>query len=248
MFHLVAYSETVASAAEYDSTPVPDGIMTIQNGHFLPQRNFNLLAAYMGGLLTNYGKIVTPSIRQFSPAQIRPIDLVAQPQSRPGVADYRANPLLLRALEEISVVGINTAATSGVYSAALCLGVDALQPMPAGDVFTIRGTATTTLVVEGWTLLAVTWADTLPAGRYACVGLQAWAAGLRYARLIFEDQVWRPGCVGAATAAAIPHPMFSKGGMGLWGTFTGNRMPNVEMLSLSADTAETVYLDFVRIG
>ena len=247
-WHCLAHSTTIATVAETAHVPVPDSVFTVQNARFLPQRNYGLLFAYMNGLLVNQCRISSPSIRQFSPAQVRPIDLAALPVTRPGVADYRNNPLLLKALEEISVTSINSAATSGVYHSLLGVSDGAMIPVPGGDIFTIRGTAATTLTVEQWSLLAVTWADTLPAGRYACVGLHAVSTGAVGARCIFEDQVLRPGSIGFALESAIPHPMFLKGGLGVWGYFTGNRMPNVEVLSISADTAETVYLEFIRVG
>lgn len=247
-WHMLAHSTTIASTAETAEVPVPDSVFTIQNARFLPQRNYNMIFAFASGLLRNQMRISSPSIRQFSPINVRPIDLAAEPTSIPGVADYRSNPLLLRALEEISVSSINSAATSGVYHSLLGISDGPLVPMPQGDVYTIRGTATTTLTAEQWSLLAITWADTLPAGRYAAVGLHTIAAGAIAGRLIFEDQVLRPGSIGFDIEGDIPHPMFLKGGLGVWGYFTGNRMPNVEMLSISADTAETVYLDFVRVG
>jgi hypothetical protein len=70
---------------------------------------------------------------------------------------------------------------------------------------------------------------------------------MRAARLIFEEQTWRPGCVGGANDTIIQDEMFRNGGLGTWGTFTGNRMPNIEVLCGVADTAFTFYMDFVRL-
>lgn len=247
-FHTLAYSTTVAAATATAQTPVQDPVVTIQNGQFLPQRNYLLQYAYAGGLLLDQAYISSPSIIQYSPVQIRPIDLGAEPITRPGVADYRSNPLLLRGLDGIGVTSINSAATSGIYHTLLGVSDGPMTPMPAGDVFTIRGVATTTLIAEAWVILSVTWASILPTGRYAMVGGVAISAGGIGFRAIFEDQVNRPGGVAFDAEADITHPMFLKGGLGVWGYFTGNRMPAIEMLSISADTAETVYMDFVKVG
>lgn len=248
MHHTLAWSTTIAQTAEINQTPVTDPVITIQNAKFLPTSDWLAIYAYSGGLLLDQAKISGPRIRQFSPVQVRPIDLGAEPITRPGVADYRSNPLLLRALEEINISSINSAATSGLYHSLLGVSNGPLLPMMQGDVYTIRGTGTTTLVAEVWNIVNITWADSLPSGRYACVGGYGICAGGIASRFIFEDQVMRPGGVAFDAEADIPHPMFLKGGLGVWGYFTGNRMPNVEFLSISADTAETVYMDFVKIG
>jgi len=94
----------------------------------------------------------------------------------------------------------------------------------------------------------VTWQDTLPAGIYAVVGLEFIGVTALAARIIFEDQVMRPGCVGSGLIASAPDPMFQNGGLGIWGRFNSNRMPNLEGLCNAADTAQTVFLYFVRLG
>jgi hypothetical protein len=81
-----------------------------------------------------------------------------------------------------------------------------------------------------------------------CVGLQYIGVTALAARLVFEDQWERPGCIGAGLGTSQQHPMFSKGGLGNWGRFNANRMPSVEFLANAADTAEEVYLDFIRTG
>jgi hypothetical protein len=67
-------------------------------------------------------------------------------------------------------------------------------------------------------------------------------------RLIFEDQIDRPGGIGSSAADLNNEPMFLKGGLGVWGRFNSNRMPNVEFLCNAADTAQEIYLDIIRVG
>lgn len=248
MQHLLAHFTTVAATAQTAETPVPDGIFAIQNGFFMPQRNVNLVWACAGGLLRDQGIITTPYYLQYSPLQIRPINLAAEPISLPPVADYRNNPLLLKGLEAVQMSTINSANTSGVYWSLLQVSDAPLRPIGVGDIFTLRGTAATTLVAGSWGLLAMTWASNLPAGRYAAVGLSVISAGAIAGRMVFEDTPWRPGCIGTDIEGDQASPLNLKGGCGILGEFTGNRMPNIEMLSISADTAEVVYLDFMRIG
>lgn len=248
MIHLLAHATTIAAVGPTNETPVPDGIFSIQNGFFMPQRNVNLLWAYANGLLRDQSIITTASIQQYSPVQVRPINLAAEPLSRPPYADYRNNPLLLKGQEAIQVASVNSATTSGVYHTLLQVADAPIRPVGQGDIYTMRGTAATTLVANAWTLLAVTWASNLPAGRYAAVGISGVTAGGIALRLVFEDTAWRPGGICLDIEGDEAPAMQLKGGCGILGEFTGNRMPNVEMLSISADTAEVVYLDFMRIG
>ena len=248
MHHTVAYMATVATVAETDLTPVNDGIMTIQNGHFLPQQDMYLKYAFAGGLFLNRARIITPSFRVITPPYIRPINLGLLPLTITPVADYIAHPLKLAALEEVEVAGVNSAATSGVYTVILGLGVEQQSVAPQGDVFTMRGVGTTTANVNQWTGCAITWSDILPRGLYACVGLVAIGATARAARLIFQGQSWRPGCVANTLVSDYAHQMFRHGKLGMWGQFIGTTLPTIEFLCGAADTAQEVYLDLVRIG
>lgn len=248
MYHTLAYTKSHDNTANTDETPVPDGIITIANGHFFPQKDMKLLAAVFMALTALRCRIVTPSLRQLSTPFIRPIEPTALPGNRPSVADYRNSPLNLRALEEIEVDGTHSTAGGARVTVGLFASWFPIMPAPMGDIITLRGTATTTLVVNAWTLLAVTWTDALPAGQYACIGLQVISTNGQLARLIFEDQVPRPGCVCNTDVTHQPHPMFTKGGIGVMGKFNSNRMPSVEMIGNVADTAEEIYMDLVRIG
>lgn len=248
MHHTLVYMGTEAVATEYDLPAIPDGIVPIQNNHFLPGQDLYLKWAFACGLLLNKLRLVTPSFRQLSPPYIRPVNLALLPVSVTPVSSYLQKPLRLRALEEIQAMGVNSASTSGVYTAILAVSPNQSETMPVGDTFTIRGTGTTTAVVNTWTLAAMTWADTLPNGTYACVGLNAIGATIRAARLIFQNQVWRPGCVGNTLVSDNPSPVMRDPRLGVWGTFPGNSMPQIEILCGAADTAQEVYMDFIRIA
>lgn len=246
MFHTVAYQGTGVAATDVDMTPVTDGLMTIQNGHFLPQSDCKLLYAAGIGLTQTYMQIVTPTLRQICKHQIRPLENAAAPGALPAFARYERNPLTLKGLEEISVVMQNTAVA--VCKSVLGLSLTPMMPAPQGNIFTLRGTGTTTLTALGWTATAITWSDTLPTGNYVCVGLSAFSATCVAARLTFEGQWERPGCLGNAAVTAQEWPFFHNGLLGVWGNFHSYRMPSLEFLATAADTAETVFLDLIRVG
>ena len=246
MFHLVAYKSTGNTGVDVDSTPIPDGLMTIQNAHFLPQSDASLLFAYNGGLTQGYARIVTPTFRQITSPFIRPLDNAAHPITLPGIARYDKNPLVLKGLEEISVITNN----AGVLVAKTLLGLSLtpIMPAPQGNIFTLRGTGATTQAALGWTQVAVTWSDSLPSGSYVCVGMAAFAATCVGARLTFEGQWERPGCVGTDLVTSNEGEYFHRGNLGVFGNFHSYRMPSVEFLSVSADTAQEIYLDLIRVG
>lgn len=248
MQHLLACRVSTTTAVETDLTPIPDGIFTIQNSHFLPPKDISLVWAMALSANIVRSRIVTPTLRAMTTPFIRPVEAAATPATLPGVADYRYMPLALKGMEEIQVMGIQT--SGGAQSITALLGVsDApLLPAPGGQVFTMRGTATTTLTAGAWSLIAVTWQDSLPVGRYAVVGLDVSSATALAGRLIFNESNWRPGVPGFVDTVRKTNPMFIKGGLGILGTFNSNVMPQIEMLATAADTAEEVYLDLIRIG
>jgi hypothetical protein len=230
--HTIAWRLSLADITETDVTPVPDSIMSIQNGHFTPQDDWFIQAAYYGALGPTRARIVTPTLRQIT---------------TPFIADYRANPLRLKGLEEIQYLAFQTSGGAAVVAGVAFISKTAIQPMPQGDVFTMRGTGATTAVAGAWTQATITWQDTLPQGVFAVVGCGFIGATCIAGRLIFEDAVYRPGALGTSTALLNQSPIFLKGGLGEWGRFNSNRMPNVELLCNAADVAQEIYLDIIRV-
>jgi hypothetical protein len=222
--------------------------MAIQNGHFFPAKAMNLLAAYFGAATPTRARFVTPYFRQFTNPFIRPLNTDIVPGNLPGVADYRNSPLRLQALEELQLLGTQTTGGAAVAVGLGWITDTALQPAPIGDIFTMRGTGATTVVAGSWTQVTVTWADTLPNGRYAIVGGTFQGTTCCAGRFILENQVWRPGGLGVSALDLNTSPLFQKGNFGVWGTFDGNRMPNLEYLCNAADTAQELYMDIVKIG
>lgn len=246
MFHTVAWFEAVAATATETMTPITDQIIAIKNTRFFPTKNYDLLYAYAGGPNLARARILTPSLRQVSSPWISPIGATTEPGNDPNVADYRSNPLVLRGLEEVEVEATDAATGDDVY----CVQGwgQGMQPAPAGDVYTMRGTGTTTAVAATWTTIALTWDNQLPVGRYALVGGHFESiTGVAW-RTIFEDQIPRPGGLAVDSGAERTAAMFRKGGLGIWGTFDSNRMPEFEVLCTAADTAQTLLIDFVRTG
>ena len=248
MHHTIAWRESIADVTELDIEPVVDGIINIQNAHFVMTKDWLLQYAYFGAAGATRARIVTPSLRQVTTPFIRPINLAIVPVDEPNMADYTASPLRLRALEEVQLLAFQTTGGAAVVVIVAGISPQPLGPSPNGDIFTMRGTGATTVTAGAWSNCAMTWQDTLPNGTYAVVGAEFIGATAVAGRLIFEDQVERPGGLGQSLVSGNGPPLFRKGRMGIWGRFSTFRMPNVEFLCNAADTAQEVYLDLMRVG
>lgn len=248
MLHTLAWAASLTNNVETDLAPVVDDIFTIQNAHFQPQKDWQLQWAIFMNVDAARARWVSAALRQVTTPFIRPVEGNLTPGSRPLVADYRSNPLTFKALEEISVLAFQDGA--GAANAAIIAGVSEgpLQSVGGGQIYNLRGTATTAAVANVWTSIAVTWQDNLPAGKYVVVGGEHISATGKGFRLIFEDNTYRPGGVSMSDPENGTHPMFRGGGLGVWGSFNSNRMPNVQVLANTTDAVHEVFLDIMRIG
>lgn len=248
MHHTSANFGTVAQTAEIDLPAITDSFFTIQNGHFLPQRVMSIIyAAAMGTLLTRC-RISTPTLNVITSPYIRDVSPALNVGNPQIFANYSQDPLQVNPLEEVVVFQVDSAATSESNAAILGWLIQQ-SPQPAGNVYTIRGTAVGTLVAGAWTNVGtITWQNQLPTGIYAVVGAVFQSATGIAGRLLLENTPYRPGGLAITSITGRTDMLFRMGGLGTWGTFHNYAMPQVEMLGSAGDTAEEIYLDLVKIG
>lgn len=122
---------------------------------------------------------------------------------------------------------------------------DGIDAMPSGEIQTVRATGATTVGAAAWSACALTFTQTLRAGRYAIVGLRAEGATMCVARLIIPGSAFRPGVMGTDGAGDIVDAKFRRGGLGVWGEFDSSAPPQLEVFCTAADTAQTAYLDVI---
>jgi hypothetical protein len=248
VFHTVANFVAIGTTADTDVTPVQDDIVLINNSHFVFQDPIAMImAAAMSANLSRV-KLSTPKTRQITNPFLRPLIGAATPPTSPNVADYRMNPFHLRAQEEISFLATSSIAMGTENLTIVSSYQVSPDPAPQGDIYTLRGTSTTAAVANKWTSLTVTWADNLPQGTYACVGLQHESATAQAARLIFQNQFYRPGALSVTSLQNRSHDMFRLGNSGVYGRFIQTAMPTVQALCNAADASHEVYLDLIRTG
>lgn len=248
VWHMCAYEEDIGTTADTDLDAIADDVLTRVSNHFQLQNAMDLLFAFACSANLSRGRIVTPDFRQIARPYIRPVEPAAAPGDNPNVADYSGNPLRVPALEEIQVE-LTSGICMGTEQAFALLGLqERFDPVPRGDIYTLRGTSSTASTADTWTSLTTTWVDTLPNGTYAVVGMSGFAATAIAFRIIFEEQRWRPGCVASNTAGQRTAKIFRKGRLGQWGRFNNTAMPIVQTLNSAAVSTHEYYLDLMKIA
>jgi len=245
-YHVVANTASPAQNVETDLTPVNDTILPIFNTHWFPQDTPQLLWASAMSTSIARARVQTPTLLKTTSPYIRGIMGGLVPTTPAQVADYRVNPLDMRSREEIIVFGTQSNAMAMRITSLLGLLFSPMPPV-TGDQYTMRGTSTTTVTANAWSLLTVVWQNQLPQGNYAVTGLQHQSTNAQAARVIFLGAYYRPGCMSLANLTDYGHPMFRLGGLGQWGGFRDNIMPNIEVLANGADAAHELYLDFQAV-
>lgn len=257
-FHTIAHIESVDAANAYnDLTPAlaDQTIRTQGDRSFLPVwSNLAAFAAGVGSGGNGVARIETPTLLsklgRFYAEQVNGRnDGNVIPDAIPRVHDKRFAPIPLTVGE-----GLLATVHSDTTAAAIQWAVLFLSDGPIVEdtrpCYTMRGTTSVTLTVNGWTSAAVTFDENIPRGRYAIVGMRARSTNLVAARLFLPSQPNRPGVLGTGAQVNLDHPMFRYGGMGSLGEWEDTDSFNVEFLAGVADTNPVVHVDFVpvRVG
>lgn len=213
---------------------------------YVPKGYTKLIAYQAWGAVTTRAQITSPSLRVISPIEIEPIDLSTEPTSNMRVQSLLENPIELVENEKLNALTINTGGAAVKQVVALWLADEVPEPIKGAKIYTIRATASKTLVAYTWTQTQITLDVDLPEGTYEVVGARLECAGGILARFVFAADETRPMFPCYDAASDIEDPLFRMGRLGTWGEFDGDSPPQVEILSLSADTSETIWLDIIK--
>ena len=248
-FSLIAWSESVDTAGSLTeiSALTDQHITTKGDDVLVPAFAPNLMALYAMGATISQAQFTTPSLRERSLIDISPLNIGAEPITNPRIVDFVHKPIPLTPGEGARF-RVAEAAVGAEQETGLAWFEGEHEPAPEGQIETIRCTATTTLTPHEWTLCELTLSQQLRAGRYAVVGMSAIAAGAICARLIMPGSGYRPGVLAFDAESDFGTTYGRFGALGKWGEFEHVFPPQVEFLSVSADTAETVYLDVVKVA
>lgn len=247
MIHTVAYETTGSLAALTALTPVPDPTVAVIGSDIrVPTAIPNVIgfaSMINSAAATTRMQLVTPSLRAIFPFDA---SAIANGLVFGGLNPFLqlwSTPIGLVPLEPMDVFAQNGAAV--VNRAIVWLADGAVKPT-TGKIYSIRATAAATLVTATWVNSgALTFASTLPAGHYQCVGFRSESTNQVAARIFFVGYPWRPGVIGQANESQGEWPFWRYGGLGVWGEFDNTVPPTVDFLGVT-DTAETLYLDLIK--
>lgn len=247
MYHVVIYQANTFGVTNFDSAPVTDTWLAIQNGHYLPQESLKLFGGWFGGINLTAVSLVTPRSRAVVPPRLYPIQQTLLPPDRPHIYDRRSNPFTLNAIEEVSVT-FNIGGAANAFTTAVLFVGEMLDPVPPGDVFSLHGTATTAAVANAWTQVNVVWDQTIPSGKYTVVGSQVQSATAIAHRWYFRNRPLKPGFISLTSLGNISDPSYYFGGWGSLGSFDTTVYPFLEVFCNGADAAHDVVINMVKVA
>lgn len=243
-FTLVGFSELQDSASLANITALPDQHVRVTGDDIMVPSLNQICGYYFVGPNLTQGQLVSPSLRRIFPIDVEGLDVAAEPLSPPNFHDRFCSPIALVEAEALNALAAEDGAGATRETALVWLTDGPVQSV-CEPSFTIKATASVTLVAFSWTNGALIFTNTLPAGRYKVVGMRAQSAGLIAARLVFPGYGWRPGVIGFDSDSDIEPARFRYGNAGIFGEFAHDAPPTVDFLSSSADTSEIVHLDLI---
>lgn len=261
--HLIAfYGEGLGSGATAfpQINAVPDQSVQVTPGNrVILSRDMSIIAGFAGSSDPTRSmisaRVVAPSLRRIVSPSIAPTSAQFPVKDLPAMMAIAEWPWKVCAQEEIGVeANFNGSSVSAV---ALLWLEDKRESVPQGENFWLRGSvsalASTGPKTSSWTGATITFDQTLAAGRYAVIGFVLKGQDTIAARLIFDDQMWRPGTLAIAPAALggqRTHDAFYDGSLGVFGRFESYSPPRLELLrqTAAADNDHELYLRIVRLN
>lgn len=248
MFTLVGYYDLDSHAALTAVAAIADPHVRVSGDDiYVPALN-KILGVFAGGAACMECRLQSPSLRRMVNQRIEPV----YPEALPANSWYSLVPHIwkerartLDVAESLNAFTINVAASDEYVFVWL---MDKLEALPAGEIFSIQASATITDVEGAWVNGALTFTQTLPAGRYALVGMRPRGAQTIAARLVFPDISPRPGSLGKQHYYELDIPDFRYGGLGNWGEFEHDAPPSLDAIgNTSAQVAHYITLDLIQI-
>lgn len=250
MLHLAGFFEDVDQANILQAiTAMPDQALNTSGDDLTVPVDLAFLAGT--ALLTAATTFTSAQIRAPSLQQLGYQDLskvvLADNFANPIALDFYAqNPRALAGNEDLQFFTDTDHAAAIEIQGFVYLSDGPVTPVK-GDQFTVRCTGAATLAQGVWTNTNLTFTQTLPVGRYQIVGMRALGANLQAARLVFVGGGYRPGVPGVVAAGDEGFMPLRNGNSGVLGEFSSTALPSLDAVGIT-DTAQTVFLDLVKVG
>jgi len=239
----VAFFKDGANSTLDAIQPVADQHVTVAGDDLtVPELN-QIVGVIMSGTGLSQGQLQAPSLRRVYLEDIGDLIGGGLLGSVPTCfVDRREDPLALEVSEKLNVYTIYT---SDCY-ALINLADGPIAPVH-GDIRTIKATASISASEGVWTHGTLSFAQTLPAGRYQVVGFKPIGTGVMAARLVFVGYTWRPGAPGISGISTGINRAFRMGRHGVLGEFEFDQPPSVDVLADRSITSQEFYLDLIQV-
>lgn len=247
-FHLGAFRGSVTNGTTNTAIAgVADNILTkAASGAFFAPPGGRIRWASAGGINASRARINTPVLRMVGLPYIAPLNQTVAAPSPPNLADYGQFGPAPFATDEVSVESTHTDAAAQIQYALMAFSFGRVEP-GSGMRYRLRWTAAITGVVGSWASGALTFDQTVPAGDYQIIGMDAFGTNLLGARLIFPGGGWRPGVLARNAVNSVPHDMFLRGDLGCFGQFNNTAIPQLEVYVEAANSAQEGYFDVIKL-
>jgi len=250
MFTMVAFSESLDPAGVYvNLAGVPDQHVKVE-GDAITVPEFNHLIGAHGCLGTTAAqlRLVSPSLRRVNPNYVTPLVLGLDNAlwAKNSVDPSVAIPLEIN--EALEIQENSNPAGAEQHTALVWLAPGAIVPI-SGEIHTIRAEITLALLAGAWSFSEMDFADELPVGEYAVVGLSGVISTGVGLRLV---PVGSPNRHGVPVSELVDDPEvdnFRKGRMGEFCRFNSITPPGVEVIGSAAVGAATyqIFLDIMLV-
>lgn len=230
--HLLAVG---GAAQDYSAglvtVPIISDILMRQNSNILQlSDDWTLFAARLAGTGLTRFRISSAQSRIRGYPNLQPFGATVLGGDLPTVADLRDNPISLHNGENVTLQATNGGAQTTL--GCLWLTRDTLNTsINMAGLRWISFTSAVTSVANAWSNAGnVVLDDDIEAGNYNVYGLKVSEATTYFARLIFKNQVERPGCL-AVQAQTQRSSELTNGGVGLFGQFQSITPPFIEVVA-----------------
>lgn len=248
-FHLAAYFGSLTNGSTLAQVPaVADQVLTrtTANNFVLPKPG-KLWGVYSAGANITDAQINTPSLRYVGLPFVGFLNTSLTVPSPPALTWWGELGPRIPEVDEIQLSHSLGGAAAENELDLVWFGM-AYKPVTPGPQYRLKFTSTITASAGTWVSGTLSPASTLPQGTYDVVGMDCIGTNLVGARLIFPGSFFRPGVLCRNASNGIPPRQMVDGELGCFGTFKSVNLPNLEILSSGANTAQTTFLDLVRVG
>jgi len=182
----------------------------------------------------NYARFLSPSLRRLTPQNITPINLGIT-HTDPHLCNIDNYQLRKLDQGEILSCELGGAIVAIDQKAVIAVLSEAEVKEVYGEIIEARVQVTIAQNINAWTQGTIAFMDTLPVGTYDVVGMDVVNVNAIAFRLIFVGQTDRPGFFPRHLPSATDNRrLFRRGRMGVWGTFTQDQIPQIEVLGSAA--------------